>query len=124
MLPPRYDLLARSLVALTAKAGQFPRDSSVEGADYKPSGMNPRLAEGIACANCVFFRSPTSCIIVRGKVDSSGICRFYVIPPEKVVPAAQTEDGRRSVRKSLVPDRKEPVQTQPTPPPTSPKKET
>lgn len=107
MLPPRYDLLARSLVAITAKTGQFPRDGSVEGADYKPSGMNPRLQEGISCSNCVFFRSPTSCIIVRGKVDSSGICRFYVIPPEKVVPAAQTEDGRRSARKSLIPEKKE-----------------
>ena len=124
MLPPRYDLLARSLVALTAKTGQFPRDSSVEGADYKPSGMNPRLPEGISCSNCVFFRAPTSCIIVRGKVDSSGICRFYVIPPEKVVPAAQTEDGRRSVRKSLIPDKKEAPVAPPQSVPTSPKKET
>ena len=58
----------------------------------------------------VFFSNEEDVVLTLDRDERKmylGICRFYVIPPEKVVPAAQTEDGRRSVRKSLIQEKKD-----------------
>lgn len=95
MLSAKFDYIARSLQAVTAKLGQLPPDNTVEGAAYVGPAENALKAKGQMCRNCVFFRAPYACTIVRAKIDQEGICRFNIIPPEKVVAEAQTADKRR-----------------------------
>ena len=95
MLSAKFDYIARSLQAVTAKLGQFPSDNTVEGAAYVGPAENVNKTKGQMCRNCVFFRAPYACTIVRAKIDQEGLCRFNIIPPEKVAVEAKTADKRK-----------------------------
>ena len=95
MLSAKFDYIARSLQAVTAKLGQFPSDNTVEGAAYVGPAENVNKTKGQMCRNCVFFRAPYACTIVRAKIDQEGLCRFNIIPPDKVVVEAKTADKRK-----------------------------
>ena len=84
MLTPKQDLLARSLLAVTAKTGQFQKDFGVSGAGYVEEHGNILRVRGMSCKNCVLFRGPNSCMVVRGKISDGGLCRLYVIPEAKL----------------------------------------
>ena len=81
----RQDLLIRSLLAITAKVGQFTRDAGSEGAGYVEAAKNTGAGTGFRCENCAFFRAPKGCVIMRGPVERLGVCRLYVIPQERLV---------------------------------------
>lgn len=81
----RQDLMIRSLLAITAKLGQFSRDAGSEGAGYVEAAKNTGAPTGFKCENCVFFRAPKGCAIVKGDVERSGVCRLYVIPQDKLM---------------------------------------
>ena len=85
MLSAKFDYIARSLQAVTAKLGQIPPDNTVD----------VNKTKGQMCRNCVFFRAPYACTIVRAKIDQEGLCRFNIIPPEKVAVEAKTADKRK-----------------------------
>ena len=95
MLSAKFDYIARSLQAVTAKLGQIPPDNTVEGAAYVGPAENVNKTKGQMCRNCVFFRAPYACTIVRAKIDQEGLCRFNIIPPDKVVVEAKTADKRK-----------------------------
>ncbi len=95
MLSAKFDYIARSLQAVTAKLGQIPPDNTVEGASYVGPAENVNKSKGQMCRNCVFFRAPYACTIVRAKIDQEGLCRFNIIPPDKVVVEAKTADKRK-----------------------------
>ena len=80
----RQDLMLRSLLAITAKVGQFTRDAGSEGAGYVEASKNTGAPTGFRCENCAFFRGPKACVIMRGPVERSGVCRLYVIPQERL----------------------------------------
>lgn len=81
----RQDLLIRSLLAITAKLGQFSRDAGSEGAGYVLAQANYGAPVGFRCENCAFFRAPKSCMIMKGPVERGGVCRLYVVPQDKLV---------------------------------------
>jgi hypothetical protein len=81
----RQDLMIRSLLAITAKVGQFTRDAGSEGAGYVDAAKNTGAPTGFRCDNCAFFRAPKGCVIMRGPVERAGVCRLYVIPQDKLV---------------------------------------
>ena len=95
MLSAKFDYIARSLQAVTAKLGQIPPDNTVEGAAYVGPAENVNKTKGQMCRNCVFFRAPYACTIVRAKIDQEGLCRFNIIPPDKVAVEAKTADKRK-----------------------------
>jgi hypothetical protein len=72
----RAQVVAYKLIAGTA--GQWERGIDNEGAHYieKHSFRD----EGIVCANCVFYKGPRACEIVKGEIDPMGICKLWVIP--------------------------------------------
>ena len=72
----RAQIVAYKLIARTA--GQWERDANNEGAHYIEK--HPFRDEGIVCANCVFYRGPRACEIVKGEIDPMGICKLWVIP--------------------------------------------
>jgi len=80
----RQDLLIRSLLAITAKLGQFTRDAGSEGAGYVPASANYGAKVGFKCENCAFFRAPKACTIMKGTVERDGVCRLYVIQQERL----------------------------------------
>lgn len=84
MLTPKQDLLARSLLAVTAKTGQFQKDFGVSGSGYVEESGNILRVRGMSCKNCVLFRGPNACMVVRGKISDGGLCRLYVIPESKL----------------------------------------
>ena len=84
MLTPKQDLLARSILAVTAKTGQFQKDFGVSGVGYVEENGNILRVRGMSCKNCVFFRTPNTCMVVRGKISDGGLCRLYVIPEAKL----------------------------------------
>ena len=85
--------MVRSFLAIATKIGPWGKDTGSEGAAYVSSSVNPNGSAGLKCENCVFFRAPTACNIVRGQIDRGGICRLYVIPQDKLGPKkpAKTE---------------------------------
>lgn len=85
-LTARQDLMVRSQLAIAAKVGAWAKDAGSEGAAYVSSTVNPNGSAGLKCANCVFFRAPGGCNIVRGTVERGGLCRLYVIPQDKLGP--------------------------------------
>lgn len=85
----RQDLLIRSLLAITAKLGQFSRDAGSEGAGYVVAQANYGAPIGFKCEHCAFFRAPKSCMIMKGPVERGGVCRLYVIPQAKLTPPKQ-----------------------------------
>lgn len=83
-LSARQNLLARSYLAIVAKLGPWPKDATNEGAYYIESSLNGAKDKGVACKNCVFWKSPNKCAIVRGSIEANAICRLSIIDPERV----------------------------------------
>lgn len=80
----RQDLMIRAYLAIVAKVGPFSRDAGSEGAGYVEPKANYGAPIGFRCENCVFFRGPKACTIMKGAVERAGVCRLYVIPQEKL----------------------------------------
>jgi hypothetical protein len=85
-LTPRQDLMVRSQLAVAAKLGPWAKDAGSEGAAYVSATVNPNGSAGLKCENCLFFRAPAGCNIVKGQIDRGGVCRLYVIPQDKMGP--------------------------------------
>lgn len=85
-LTARQDLMVRSQLAIAAKLGPWTKDAGSEGAAYVSATVNPNGAAGLKCENCLFFRAPTHCNIVKGQVERGALCRLYVIPQDKLGP--------------------------------------
>lgn len=92
----RQDLLIRSLLAITAKVGQFTRDAGSEGAGYVTASLNYGAPVGFKCENCAFFRAPKSCVIMKGAVERAGVCRLYVIQQDKLKKSPSTPAAPKS----------------------------
>ena len=71
-------------------------------AHYMP--VSPFGGQGMACSNCSFYEGPATCEIVEGEIAPGALCKFWVIPPSKLSPAAPA-----------APDAAEPAQPAPQP---------
>ena len=83
-LSSRQNLLARSYLAIAAKLGAWSKDKSNEGAYYIEASLNGAKDKGVVCANCVFWKTPNRCAIVKGGIERDGICKLNVIPAERL----------------------------------------
>ena len=73
-LPPVKKAIAKAIEDVVEIHGTLaPAD-----AHYMPN--SPFLAEGMRCANCVFYEGGGGCEIVQGSVSPEGLCQFHVIP--------------------------------------------
>jgi len=64
-----------------AEYGQYDQGIGAYGAHYGPN--SPFTAEGIVCANCVYYQAGV-CEIVKGNIAAGGICKFWIIPESKL----------------------------------------
>lgn len=61
--------------------GLYSQGIGANGAHY--GDENPFVDQGLACANCVFYRE-NACEIVEGAIQPGGICKFWIIPESKL----------------------------------------
>jgi hypothetical protein len=57
--------------------GQYSQGILANGSHY--GAVSPFAAEGIVCANCVYYEN-NACHIVQGAIAPAGICKFWIIP--------------------------------------------
>ena len=80
----KQNLFMRAMLAVATKTGVWDKGNGPDGAGYTSAALNAGRAFGRACHNCAFFRTPTGCAIVKGPVEREGLCRFNVIPADRL----------------------------------------
>jgi HK97 family phage prohead protease len=73
--------LAEAQEMIADDEGQWPQEGAA-GAHYM--GESPFSGRGIMCANCVFFEGGGACEIVQGDIEANGVCKFWIIPEERM----------------------------------------
>jgi len=73
--------LAQAQEAIVENNGQW-NQGYVNGAHYMEA--SPFAKDGIACANCIFYEGGGGCEIVSGEINPAGVCKFWVIPEERM----------------------------------------
>jgi HK97 family phage prohead protease len=87
--PNNYDL-HEAIEKIADENGQWPQ-AGVDGAHYIE--QSPFAAQGIKCANCVFWNPEGNCDVVAGEIKEAGVCKLWIIPEQKL---AQAEAVGRS----------------------------
>ena len=93
----RQEVLYDMIEDVAEKFGLFNSGNTGSGAHYMDA--NPFAGKGIKCANCVFFRGGGGCEILDRPVSPKGICKFWIIPDELLLPQG-TMDKARFLRKA------------------------
>jgi len=73
--------LAESQEVIVENNGHWSQDT-IDGAHYMAE--SPFAERGIACANCIFYEGGGGCEIVSGDIDPNGVCKFWIIPEERM----------------------------------------
>jgi len=82
-LTPRQQYLVEEILSIVDDFGKFGKGIDSEGAHYAPASLNPFKAQGIVCANCVFYAEDSkSCSVVEGILEDEAVCKFWVIENE------------------------------------------
>ena len=82
-LTDRQQALYTSFETVVEVYGQFDWTTGANGSHYAPAEANPFKAEGLVCANCVYYAN-NACEIVQGVIDPNAICKFWIIPEDKL----------------------------------------
>lgn len=74
---PKQVALYNTYEQLVATGGMFNPGVDGDGAHYGPE--SPFAAEGLICANCVFYEGGQKCELVSGTINPGGICKLWII---------------------------------------------
>lgn len=69
------------------KYGLYDQGIQANGAHYGEE--SPFADKGLICANCVYYQN-NACEIVTGYIAAQGICKFWIIPEDKLASTEQT----------------------------------
>ena len=100
-LTERQNTMYRDYENQVAEFGAFNQSADGNGAHYFGKEANPFAAEGMNCANCVFYMGGGGCEIVEGRVEPMGLCKLWIIPeslietPLEVMPSVFIEKHRQ-----------------------------
>ena len=89
-LGARQTLMHQALEGVVEELGQFDQTIGDDGAHYMGPDENVFAAQGMQCANCVFYEGSRACELVQGDIDPAGLCKLWIIP-ETLLPADMTE---------------------------------
>lgn len=65
--------------------GKFGHGNGAMGSSYLPPTLNVLKNYGVMCSNCVFYNAANkACGIVTGEIEPDAICKFWVIPQNKI----------------------------------------
>jgi hypothetical protein len=87
--PNNYDL-HEAIEKIADENGQWPQ-AGVDGAHYIE--QSPFAAQGIKCANCVFWNPEGNCDVVAGEIKEAGVCKLWIIPEQKLAQAELERAG-------------------------------
>lgn len=73
----------RALEAQVEQFGKYDWGIGPSGSHYTPADNNPFVTEGLICANCAFYEQG-ACEVVQGVIDPLAICKFWIIPADKL----------------------------------------
>lgn len=85
-LVPRQVAIYETFKKIAERFGLFDQSTGPDGAHYVAE--SPFAAEGMVCANCVFFRGGRKCEIVAGDIAPEAVCKLWVIPGQLLTPPA------------------------------------
>ena len=88
----RQEVLYDMIEDVAETFGLFNDGNTGSGAHYMDD--NPFAAQGIKCANCVFFRGGGGCEILDRPVSPKGICKFWIIPDDLLIPRGDMDKAR------------------------------
>lgn len=83
-LNERQSMMYDYYESIVEEFGLFDQTSKGDGAHYAPAKKNPFIAEGMICANCVFFEGGQACEIVTGTIEPNAICKLWIIPEDLI----------------------------------------
>ena len=96
--PPKRALY-KALEDIAEIHGSFPP------ADVHYMPNSPFLAQGMRCANCIFYEGGGGCEIVHGSVSPEGLCQLHIIPE---VTMSESESESREGATATVEETKSP----------------
>ena len=80
-LTDRQKEQAKDTAELATEFGMFDQTSGANGAHYAPADQNPFKADGLRCANCIFFdEANNQCQVVAGSIEPDAVCKLWIIP--------------------------------------------
>jgi len=82
-LSPVQQALYQSYERIVKVYGPFDWSTGAQGSHYAPAEANPFKAEGLVCSNCVYYAN-NACEIVQGVIDPNAICKFWIIPENRL----------------------------------------
>ena len=97
-LSPRQSAIEEMTKMIVDKFGKFDSTSYSEGAHYAPAEKNPFKADGLICANCVYYEGGGECDVVNGpeenggRVDPNAVCKLWIID-NGLIGGAETESA-------------------------------
>ena len=76
-LTPRQSAMYETYELIAEQYGMWGQGTGADGAHYVAE--SPFAADGLICANCVFYEGGRKCEVVSGDIDPAGICKLWVI---------------------------------------------
>ena len=90
-LLPRQAALYEMYEKVSEVFGMWNQGSGADGAHYVAE--SPFAADGLICANCVFYEGGRGCEIVAGDIAPAGICKLWVISERLVTESVEPEES-------------------------------
>lgn len=90
-LLPRQTALYEMYEKVSEVFGMWNQGSGADGAHYVAE--SPFAADGLICANCVFYEGGRGCEIVAGDIAPAGICKLWVISERLVTESVEPEES-------------------------------
>jgi hypothetical protein len=78
-LKPRQQAQYEMYEYIAEKYGKWNQTSGANGAHYASGEANPFKAQGMVCANCIFYEGGRGCEIVSGTIEPEAICKLWII---------------------------------------------
>ena len=90
-LTPRQTALYDVYEQMAEAFGLWNQGSGADGAHYVAE--SPFSADGLICANCVFYEGGRGCELVAGDIAPAGICKLWVINEQLITPSIEPEES-------------------------------
>lgn len=88
----RQTSMMHALLRIRDSLGLWDQGVGSDGAHYIFQSDNVFKDMGLKCGNCIFYRDPASCDIVRGIIQHNGLCKLNIIPEGVIDPDPDTVD--------------------------------
>jgi len=89
-LTPRQRMMYDKFEWIAETLGPWDGGVGPDGAHYMAPSDNPFAAEGLNCANCVFYLGGGGCEILDMPVEANGVCKLWIIPERALEVQADT----------------------------------